>query len=134
MDWAYPVFPWTLSNFISDNIPDLTDKDNYRDLSKPIGALNEERLAEVIERFETFDDPSIPPFMYGSHYSTSAGVVLHFLLRLHPYSSLHRQLQSGHFDVADRLFSSIQRSWEMCTGRSAAEVKELTPGKTYDIR
>jgi hypothetical protein len=84
-------------------------------------------LNELIDRFETFADPSIPPFMYGSHYSTSAGVVLHFLIRLHPFSTLHRQLQSGHFDVADRLFSSVQRTWEMCTGRSAAEVKELTP-------
>ena len=123
----YPVFPWTLSNFTSESVPDLMDKANYRDLSKPIGALNELRLAELIDRFETFADPSIPAFMYGSHYSTSAGVVLHFLLRLHPFSTLHRHLQSGHFDVADRLFSSIQRTWEMCTGRSAAEVKELTP-------
>ena len=105
----------------------MTDKENFRDLSKPMGALNEERLAELIDRFRTFDDPSIPPFMYGSHYSTSAGVVIHFLLRLHPFSTLHRQLQSGHFDVADRLFSSVQRTWDMCTGRSAAEVKELTP-------
>lgn len=108
-------------------MPDLTDRANFRDLSKPIGALNETRLSELIDRFETFADPSIPPFMYGSHYSTSAGVVLHFLLRLHPFSTLHRHLQSGHFDVADRLFSSVQRTWEMCTGRSAAEVKELTP-------
>jgi hypothetical protein len=123
----YPVFPWVLSNYTSEEAPDLHDRANFRDLSKPMGALNEERLAELLDRFQTFDDPTIPPFMYGSHYSTSAGVVIHFLLRLHPFSSLHRQLQSGHFDVADRLFSSVQRTWEMCTGRSAAEVKELTP-------
>lgn len=123
----YPVFPWVLSNYTSEEAPDLLDRANFRDLSKPMGALNDERLAELLDRFQTFDDPTIPPFMYGSHYSTSAGVVIHFLLRLHPFSSLHRQLQSGHFDVADRLFSSVQRTWEMCTGRSAAEVKELTP-------
>ena len=123
----YPVFPWVLSNYTSDEVPDLTDRGNFRDMSKPMGALNEERLAELLDRFKTFDDPTIPPFMYGSHYSTSAGVVVHFLLRLHPFSSLHRQLQSGHFDVADRLFSSVERTWDMCTGRSAAEVKELTP-------
>ena len=35
--------------------------------------------------------------------------------------------QNGHFDVADRLFSSVPRTWEGCTGCSAAEVKELTP-------
>lgn len=119
----YPVFPWVLSNYSSEEVPDLSDKSNFRDLSKPIGALNEERLAELLDRFNTFDDPTIPPFMYGSHYSTSAGVVIHFLLRLQPFASLHRQLQSGHFDVADRLFSSVERTWDMCTGRSAAEVK-----------
>jgi hypothetical protein len=54
-------------------------------------------------------------------------VVIHFLIRMHPFSSLHRQLQLGHFDVADRLFSSVKRTRDMCTGRSAAEVKELMP-------
>lgn len=123
----YPIFPWVLSNYTSEEIPDLNDESNFRDLTKPMGALNSQRLEEFIERFQSFDDAVIPPFMYGSHYSTSAGVVLHFLLRLHPFASLHRQLQGGHFDVADRLFSSVSKTWEMCTGRSAAEVKELTP-------
>lgn len=123
----YPVFPWVLSNYTSQEIPDLTDESNFRDLSKPMGALNPQRLEEFIERFQSFDDAMIPPFMYGSHYSTSAGVVLHFLVRMHPFASLHRQLQGGHFDVADRLFSSVSRTWDMCTGQSAAEVKELTP-------
>ena len=88
-----------------------------------MGALNPNRLEDFLERFETMGDSlggglcgGIPPFMYGSHYSTAAGVVCHFLVRLHPFASLHRQLQSGHFDVADRLFSSVPRTWEMCTG------------------
>lgn len=123
----YPVFPWVLSDYTSEEVPDLTDKHNFRDLSKPVGALNPDRLQEFLERFNSFADPTIPPFMYGSHYSTSAGVVLHFLVRLHPFAGLHRQLQSGHFDVADRLFSSVPRTWAMCTGQSAAEVKEITP-------
>ena len=123
----YPVMPWVLSNYHSEEIPDLCDRNNFRDLTKPMGALNPNRLEDFIERFSTFADPSIPPFMYGSHYSTNAGVVLHFLVRLHPFAGLHRQLQGGHFDVADRLFSSVPRTWDMCTGSSAAEVKELTP-------
>ena len=123
----YPVMPWVLSNYKSEEIPDLNDRDNFRDLTKPMGALNPDRLNDFIERFSTFADPFIPPFMYGSHYSTSAGVVLHFLVRMHPFAGLHRQLQSGNFDVADRLFSSIPRTWDVCTGSSAAEVKELTP-------
>jgi hypothetical protein len=123
----YPVFPWVLSNYTSEEIPDLSDPSNFRDLTKPMGALNPSRLKEFLERFKMFIDPFIPSFMYGSHYSTSAGVVLHFLVRLHPFGGLHRQLQSGHFDVADRLFHSVPRTWDMCTGTSAAEVKELTP-------
>jgi hypothetical protein len=123
----YPIMPWVLSNYHSEEIPDLANPENFRDLTKPMGALNPSRLKDFIERFNTFADPSIPPFMYGSHYSTNAGVVLHFLVRLHPFAGLHRQLQGGHFDVADRLFASVPRSWEMCTGSSAAEVKELTP-------
>jgi len=123
----YPVMPWVLSDYNSEEIPDLTDPTKFRDLSKPVGALNADRMADFMERFQTFADPTIPPFMYGSHYSTSAGVVLHFLVRMHPFAGLHRQLQGGHFDVADRLFSSIPRTWDMCTGFSAAEVKELTP-------
>jgi hypothetical protein len=123
----YPVMPWVLADYKSEEIPDLRDPENFRDLRKPMGALNPRRLEDFKERFNTFADPSIPPFMYGSHYSTSAGVVLHFLVRLHPFAGLHRSLQGGHFDVADRLFSSVPRTWEMCTGSSAAEVKELTP-------
>lgn len=36
------------------------------------------------------------------------------------------RLQNGTFDVADRLFSSVRRSWDMCTS-ALSEVKELTP-------
>jgi hypothetical protein len=64
--------------------------------------------------------------MYGSHYSTMMGVVLHFLVRLQPFASLHKEMQSGHFDVPDRLFSSIPRSYKHNTTQ-LSEVKELTP-------
>jgi hypothetical protein len=39
----YPVFPWIISNYESGNL-DLTDSSIYRDLSKPVGALNPTRL------------------------------------------------------------------------------------------
>ena len=61
----YPIMPWVLSNYHSEEIPDLTDPNNFRDLTKPMGALNPSRLEDFIERFNTFADPSIPPFMYG---------------------------------------------------------------------
>ena len=39
----YPVFPWVLCDYKSETVPDLTDRKNFRDLTKPMGALNEER-------------------------------------------------------------------------------------------
>lgn len=65
--------PWILSDYDSSSI-DLADTKVYRDLSKPMGAQNPERLKEYIERYESFSSdggPEIPPFHYGSHYSKS---------------------------------------------------------------
>lgn len=42
----YPVFPWVLSHYHGDTL-DLHDSRNYRDLSKPVGALNSERLERL---------------------------------------------------------------------------------------
>ena len=47
----YPVFPWVLSNYTSEEI-DLGDESNYRDLSKPMGALGESRAEQFKERLE----------------------------------------------------------------------------------
>lgn len=41
---------------------------------QPIGALNSERLRKFQERYSSFEDPVIPKFHYGSHYSTAGTV------------------------------------------------------------
>ncbi|TDH66045.1 hypothetical protein CCR75_007127 [Bremia lactucae] len=121
----YPVFPWVLSNY-DDPILDFNDVSNFRDLSKPMGALNANRLQEYWERYHSFEDPVIPKFLYGSHYSTCAGVVLYFLFRLEPFATLHQKMQGGTFDLPDRLFHSLKETWQMCQSH-LSEVKELTP-------
>lgn len=45
----YPVFPWVLKDYISEEI-DLEDIKVYRNLQKPMGALNEDRLGKLKER------------------------------------------------------------------------------------
>lgn len=47
-------------------------------------------------RYESFEDPAgtIDKFHYGTHYSNAAGV-MHYLIRVEPFTSLHVQLQSG---------------------------------------
>jgi len=69
-----------LSNYTSPTL-DLSDPANYRDLSKPIGALNADRLRFFKDRYENWDDDDIPPFHYGTHYS-NLGAVLFFLVRM----------------------------------------------------
>ncbi|XP_058444135.1 neurobeachin isoform X3 [Malaya genurostris] len=120
----YPVFPWVLTNYDSREL-DLSQPSNYRDLSKPIGALNPSRREYFEERYESWDTPGIPPFHYGTHYSTSA-FVLNWLIRIEPFTAMFLALQGGKFDHADRLFSSIALSWKNCQ-RDTSDVKELIP-------
>lgn len=43
----YPVFPWVIADYTSQ-VLDLTKAATYRDLTKPIGALNPERTLSVV--------------------------------------------------------------------------------------
>lgn len=124
----YPVFPWILSDYSSKDL-DLGDSSSYRDLSKPVGALNPDRLEKFQERYSSFDDPIIPKFHYGSHYS-SAGTVLYYLVRVEPFTTLSIQLQGGKFDHADRMFSDIGATWNGVL-EDMSDVKELVPELFY---
>jgi factor associated with neutral sphingomyelinase activation len=121
----YPVFPWVIADYKSSTL-DLTSAATFRDLSKPMGALNSTRLQAARDRYREMprgaeDDP---PFLWGAHYSTP-GYILHFLVRALPEHMLH--LQSGRFDAADRLFFDVSSTWEGVTSTNAADVKELIP-------
>jgi len=120
----YPVFPWVISDFTSESI-DLTNPHSFRRLDLPIGALNPTRLEEFLERFRSFDDDTVPKFMYGSHYS-SAGVVLHYMVRQEPFTTLAINLQGGRFDCPDRVFFELNRTWDNCN-QSMSDVKEMIP-------
>ncbi|XP_015127079.1 neurobeachin [Diachasma alloeum] len=120
----YPVFPWVLTNYETKEL-DLSLPSNYRDLSKPIGALNPSRRAYFEERFQSWEHDSIPPFHYGTHYSTAA-FVLNWLIRVEPMTTMFLALQGGKFDYPNRLFSSIALSWKNCQ-RDTSDVKELIP-------
>ena len=102
----YPVFPWIIADYKSEEL-DLTNPKSFRDLKKPVGALNPDRLLQLLERYHDLDGLSEEErFLYGSHYS-SPGVVLHFLLRQEPFTTMAIELQSGRFDCPDRLFYDI---------------------------
>ncbi|XP_017773064.1 PREDICTED: protein FAN-like [Nicrophorus vespilloides] len=120
----YPVFPWIIFDYKSPTI-DLSDVSIYRDLTKPIGALNDDRLRRLMERYEEMSEPK---FIYGSHYSTP-GFVLFYLVRLYPQYMLC--LQNGRFDHPDRMFNSCA---DLCKNslNDMSDFKELIPD-FYDV-
>ena len=72
----YPVFPWVVADFRSRTL-DLEHARTFRDLSKPMGALEEARARTFRERYESLRDDGcldgpmgggMAPFHYGTHY------------------------------------------------------------------
>ena len=73
----YPVFPWVLSYYPKDkseedaevNVIHVINSDPshpqipliFRDLRKPIGALDPKRLEQILERYHSFHDEKCPP-------------------------------------------------------------------------
>ncbi|GCC18509.1 hypothetical protein chiPu_0017964 [Chiloscyllium punctatum] len=115
----YPIFPWIIADYTSSEL-DLSNPETFRDLRKPVGALNKERLDRLLARYREMPDPK---FMYGSHYS-SPGYVLFYLVRVAPEYMLC--LQNGKFDNADRMFNSVAETWRNCL-EGATDFKELIP-------
>lgn len=124
----YPVFPWIVKDFESTELQ-LEDPETYRDFRYPIGAQTEAGRQEVGSKFSMWQDEEIRPFHYGSHYS-SAGIVVHYLIRLQPFTDQALSLQGGSFDVPDRLFYSIKTAWES-SQTTAGDVKEMIPEMFY---
>uniref|UniRef100_A0A8C5B487 Neurobeachin a n=1 Tax=Gadus morhua TaxID=8049 RepID=A0A8C5B487_GADMO len=124
----YPVFPWVLTNYDSEEL-DLTLPGNFRDLSKPIGALNPKRAAFYAERYETWEEEGTPPHHYTTLYST-ADTTLGWMLRIEPFTTFFLNANENKFDHPERSFSGIGRSWRNCQ-RDTADVKELIPEFYY---
>ncbi|XP_048259527.1 lysosomal-trafficking regulator-like isoform X2 [Haliotis rufescens] len=132
----YPIFPFILRDYESDEL-NLDDPTVYRDLAKPIAVQVKGREAKYKENFEflcqEYEKPSslndyirIRPYHYGSHYSNS-GTVLHYLVRLPPFTKMFLSYQDRNFDIPDRTFHSIATSWRLSSFESTSDVKELIP-------
>ncbi|KDD72065.1 Beige/BEACH domain-containing protein, partial [Helicosporidium sp. ATCC 50920] len=124
----WPVFPWVLARYEGEEEVDLDGAAGFRDLCRPMGALDEARLARFRSRLRDMEslqgEPGTPkPFLYGSHYSCPA-YVSHWLLRAAP--ALGLRLQGGRFDAPDRLFCSVAGAWRSALS-SSSDVRELVP-------
>ena len=118
----YPIFPWTLVNFEDKNI-DLNKLSNYRDLSKPIGAINQEKLDYSIKTFEE------KGYFY-KNYISYPFIIYNYLIRKNPYFLLRNQKEK--IFSSERLFLSIKETYENIINNKNYEVKELIPEFYYN--
>ena len=113
----YPIFPWIISDYESSSLP----LKNYRDLSKPMGQLNDDRAKQFDNTFKE----SNGSYYYGAHYSMAASVH-YFLLRLPPFTFFEWDLHNG-WDNPFRMFFDMERSWQSSSEVNTNDVKELMP-------
>jgi hypothetical protein len=86
----------------------------------------------ILNRYAEWDDPhnDTPPYHYGTHYS-SAMIVSSYLVRMEPFTQHFLHLQGGHFDLADRMFHSVEEAWESASKNNMADLRELIPEFFY---
>ncbi|XP_040407052.1 lysosomal-trafficking regulator [Cygnus olor] len=137
----YPVFPFILSDYTNETL-DLNDPSVYRNLVKPIAVQSKEKEDRYVDTYKYLEEeyrkgareddpmPPVQPYHYGSHYSNS-GTVLHFLVRLPPFTKMFLAYQDQSFDIPDRTFHSTNTTWRLSSYESMTDVKELIPEFFY---
>ena len=63
----WPVFPWVLCDFRCSSL-DLNDPSMFRDLSKPVGALNPKRLAMLRRRYQEMPRDAVCSDFLSQHH------------------------------------------------------------------
>uniref|UniRef100_A0A3B3DVL9 Lysosomal trafficking regulator n=1 Tax=Oryzias melastigma TaxID=30732 RepID=A0A3B3DVL9_ORYME len=136
----YPVFPFVLSDYTSETL-DLQEPSIYN-LSKPIAVQSKEKEDRYVDNYRYLEEeykkgireddpmPPVQPYHYGSHYSNS-GTVLHFLVRMPPFTKMFLAYQDQSFDIPDRTFHSMNTTWRLSSYESMTDVKELIPEFFY---
>uniref|UniRef100_A0A673CN00 Lysosomal trafficking regulator n=1 Tax=Sphaeramia orbicularis TaxID=375764 RepID=A0A673CN00_9TELE len=137
----YPVFPFILRDYTSETL-DLHDNGIYRNLVKPIAVQSKEKEDRYVDNYRYLEEeykkglrdddpmPPVQPYHYGSHYSNS-GTVLHFLVRMPPFTKMFLAYQDQSFDIPDRTFHSMNTTWRLSSYESMTDVKELIPEFFY---
>jgi len=121
----YPVFPWIIHEFGDDEFK-LNSKSYYRDLSRPIGAINKHRMQLIRKNFEKQQRDKCqkhPPHFFNSFYSTP-GYIIYFYMRAIP--ELILKLQNGPFGPSERIFKGLESLW-LNIQNTGCNLTELIP-------
>lgn len=119
----YPIVPWVLSDYTSEKL-DFNNPKIFRDLSKPSGALGDEKFAKLKENFDSLE------YLYSSG-NISPILLYLWLVRMEPFATLQIKEQNGQFDLAERQFKSIEESYQSVLNLSF-DFRELIPEFFYE--
>ena len=120
----YPLLPWVINDYDRETF-DLDDPSFYRDLTKPVGALNKERIDELLRRLDDLRLFGVSQFLYSS-YCSSPLTVFWFLIRMEPFTKQHIEIQGGRFDNSNRIFWSLPCCYKSVLTQMS-DYKELPP-------
>jgi lysosomal-trafficking regulator len=150
----YPVYPYVVATY-DTHVLDLRSSVNFRNLAKPIAIQHTDKEEKFIHIYQTLDDAynlacankqdndqqkhetissvlghHTKPYHFSSLYSNS-GVVLHYLVRLLPYTRMFLEYQDRNFDCADRTFHDVKTSYWLSSFESTSDFKEIIPEFYY---
>ena len=113
----YLIFPLLYLN---------VEKTKLRDLSKAICLNKEDEYEEFINRYK--NNYETLGYHFNNHYASMA-YVLFYLIRLIPFTFSQIKFQSGHFDAASRMFTSLENL--LYIYNESDENRELCPEFFY---
>lgn len=147
----YPVYPYVVANY-ENSVLDLRLPSNYRNLAKPIAIQHPEKEEKFVDNYHALEDtraielarqqdgdqqqmasifgPQTDPYHFASLYSNS-GIVLHYLVRLLPFTRMFLDYQDNNFDCADRTFHDTKTSFWLSSFESTSDFKEIIPEFYY---
>ena len=99
----YFIFPWIIQDFDKEFLNWLSNS-IYRDLSFPIYVCGDDK-EKYKRKYELLDDEK---YHSGTFYSAHT-FVCYFLLRLHPFTEIHLEIQGARFDDKARMFNGVKQ-------------------------
>ena len=103
----YFIFPWIIKDF-NKEILNWLSSSIYRDLSLPIYACGND-IEKIKNKYELLDDEK---YHSGTFYSAHS-FVCYYLVRQHPFTEIHLEIQGARFDARARMFNGVEQLSEL---------------------
>jgi hypothetical protein len=121
----YPFLPWVIADYESASL-DFSEESTFRDLSRPIGAVSDDRILARKLRLAEQEEADGQAHPFFNDFVICPLALYLWTFRMEPFATLHIGLQGGRFDHPSRLFSSIADAYKLVTTHQN-HTRELSP-------